>query len=33
MLEPSKVGSQKKIGHITSQLALAKEIIHQFDIA
>jgi len=25
--------SQKKIGHITSQLALAKEIIHQFDIA
>jgi len=25
--------SQKKIGHITSQLAMAKEIIHQFDIA
>lgn len=24
---------QKKIGHISSQLALAKEIIHQFDIA
>ena len=25
--------SQKKIGHISSQLAMAKEIIHQFDIA
>jgi hypothetical protein len=25
--------SQKKIGHISSELALAKEIIHQFDIA
>jgi hypothetical protein len=25
--------SQKRIGHITSQLSLAKEIIHQLDIA
>jgi exonuclease III len=25
--------SQKRIGHISSQLAMAKEIIHQFDIA
>jgi len=25
--------SQKKIGHISSQLLMAKEIIHQFDIA
>jgi hypothetical protein len=25
--------SQKKVGHIRTQLALAKEIIHQFEIA